>query len=55
MSNFFTSTSQFVTGNRTLESYMRTNVGAYRSMYTLFNGLEELGRGVEGSVENEQL
>ena len=55
MSNFFTSTSQFVTGNKTLESYMRTNVGAYRSMYTLFNGLEELGRGVEGSVENEQL
>lgn len=55
LSNFFTSTNQFITGDRTLQSYMRTNVGAYRSLYTLFSGLEELGRGVEGSIENEQL
>ena len=34
---------------------MRTNVGAYRSLYTLFSGLEELGRGVEGSIENQQI
>lgn len=50
LNNLFTSTGQTLFGDRTLQSWMRSNVGAYRSTYELFNGLGELEEGVEGSV-----
>lgn len=50
LNNMFTSTGQTLFGNRTWQSWARSNIGAYRSTYELFNGLKELGQGVEGSV-----
>lgn len=29
---------------------MRSNVGAYRSLYTFASGVGEIGEGVEGSI-----
>lgn len=50
LSNMFTSTGQTLFGDRTLQSWMRSNVGAYRSLYTFASGVGEIGEGVEGSI-----
>lgn len=51
MNNFFNSSKQMIFGDRTLASWLKSNSGFYRSFSGVFDGIQEMNKAAENSLQ----